>query len=97
MGRRTDPRARYVDLIRVVEQCAQGCANNGGIANLTYRSINWSSNVNWNTQWGATISFVTGSHRLKAGYQGSWLYDNRNNYTNSQFLQYRVNNGSRTR
>jgi hypothetical protein len=82
-----------VDLVRVVEQCAGGCANNGGIANLTYRSVNWSANVNWNTQWGATASFVTGSHSLKAGYQGAWLYDDRLNYSNSQFLQYRTNNG----
>ena len=80
------------NLIRVVEQCAQGCANNGGIANLNYRSINWFSNVNWNTQWGATASFVTGSHNVKAGYQGAWLYDNRLNLSNPEFLQYRVNN-----
>ena len=81
------------NLIRVVEQCGQGCANNGGISNLTYRSVNWAANVNWNTQWGATASFVTGSHSIKAGYQGAMLYDNRFNYTNSQFLQYRTNNG----
>ena len=80
-------------LIRVVEQCAQGCADNGGIPNLTYRSTNWASNVNWNTQWGATMSFVTGTHSVKAGYQGAWLYDNRKNFTNEEFLQYRVNNG----
>ena len=81
------------NLIRVVEQCGQGCANNGGISNLTYRSVNWAENVNWNTQWGATASFVTGSHNIKGGYQGAMLYDNRLNYTNSQFLQYRTNNG----
>jgi len=81
------------NLIRVVEQCAQGCANNGGISNLTYRSVNWAQNVNWNTQWGATASFVTGSHNIKGGYQGAMLYDNRLNFTNSQFLQYRTNNG----
>ena len=81
------------NLVRVVEQCAQGCANNGGISNLTYRSVNWAANVNWNTQWGATASWVTGSHSIKAGYQGAMLYDNRFNQTNSQFLQYRTNNG----
>ena len=81
------------DLIRVVEQCAQGCADNGGIANLTYRSGNWTSNVNWNTQWGATASYVTGTHNIKGGYQGAWLYDDRRNFTNSESLQYRVNNG----
>ena len=81
------------NLIRVVEQCGSGCAANGGIQNLTYRSVNWSANVNWNTQWGATASFVTGSHNLKGGYQGALLYDDRFNYSNSEFLQYRTNNG----
>ena len=81
------------DLVRVFEQCGQGCPNNGGISNLTYRSVNWASNVNWNTQWGATASWVTGSQSIKGGYQGAMLYDNRLNYTNNQFLQYRVNNG----
>jgi hypothetical protein len=81
------------NLIRVVEQCGNGCAANGGIQNLTYRSVNWSANVNWNTQWGATASFVTGSHNLKGGYQGALLYDDRFNYSNSEFLQYRTNNG----
>jgi hypothetical protein len=81
------------NLIRVVEQCGQGCPDNGGISNLTYRSVNWAQNVNWNTQWGATASFVTGSHNIKGGYQGAMLYDNRLNFTNSQYLQYRTNNG----
>ena len=36
------------NLIRVVEQCAGGCADNGNIPGLTYRSLNWFSNVNWN-------------------------------------------------
>jgi hypothetical protein len=31
------------DIVRVVEQCARGCADNGNIANLTYRSQNWLS------------------------------------------------------
>ena len=30
-----------VDLMRVTEQCASGCADNGGIPNLTYRSPNF--------------------------------------------------------
>ena len=80
------------NLIRVVEQCATGCTANGNIPGLTYRSGNWSSNVNWNTQWSAAASLVTGSHSMKFGYQGALLYDDRKNYTNSEFLQYRVNN-----
>ena len=35
------------DLIRVVEQCAGGLpSTNGNIPGLTYRSGNWSSNIN---------------------------------------------------
>ena len=81
------------NLIRVVEQCAAGCAANGNIAGLTYRSGNWSSNINWNSQWNAALSLVTGSHSMKFGYQGALLYDDRKNFTNSEFLQYRFNNG----
>jgi hypothetical protein len=81
------------NLIRVVEQCAPSCAGNGNIPNLTYRSGNWSSNVNWNSQWNAAMSFVTGTHSIRVGYQGALLFDDRKNFTNTEFLQYRVNNG----
>jgi hypothetical protein len=81
------------ELVRVVEQCATGCLDNGNIPGLTYRSANWSSNVNWNTQWNAAMSFVTGSHSLRAGYQGALLFDDRKNFGNTEYLQYRVNNG----
>jgi hypothetical protein len=79
-------------LIRIVEACAGGCADNGNIPGLSYRSLNWFSNVNWNTQWNAAASFVTGSHNVKVGYQGALLIDQRKNFGNDQFLQYRVNN-----
>jgi hypothetical protein len=81
------------NLVRVVEACAGGCLANGNIPGLTYRSANWSSNVNWNTQWNAAMSFVTGSHSLKVGYQGALLIDERKTYGNTEFLQYRTNNG----
>jgi len=80
------------DLIRVVEQCAGGCAGNGNIPGLTYRSENWASNINWNSQWSAAMSLVTGSHSVKFGYQGALLFDDRKNFTNTEALQYRVNN-----
>ena len=92
-GGKEVPGLEHADLIRVVEQCATGCATNGNIPGLTYRSGNWSSNINWNTQWNAAVSLVTGSHSVKFGYQGALLYDDRKNFTNSEFLQYRVNNG----
>jgi len=81
------------NLVRINEQCAVTCAANGNIPGLTYRSGNWSSNINWNTQWNAAASFVTGSHSVKVGYQGALLYDDRKNFGNAEFLQYRTNNG----
>ena len=92
-GGKQVPGLETENLIRVVEQCASGCADNGNIPNLTYRAGNWSSNINWNTQWNAALSFVTGTHSVKVGYQGALLYDDRKNYSNSEFLQYRVQNG----
>jgi hypothetical protein len=80
------------NLIRVVEACAGGCAGNGNIPGLTYRSLNWFSNVNWNTQWNIGASLVTGSHNIKVGYQGALLIDQRKNFGNLEYLQYRVNN-----
>jgi hypothetical protein len=81
------------NLIRINEQCSAGCAANGNIAGLNYRSLNWSSNVNWNNQWGAAASFVTGRHSVKIGYQGVLLIDRRKNFSSDSFLSYRVNNG----
>jgi hypothetical protein len=83
------------NLIRVVEACttAAGCGNNGGIAGLNYRSLNWFSNVNWNNQWSAAASFVTGRHSVKFGYQGVLMIDQRKNFSNDQFVQYRTQNG----
>ena len=92
-GGKQVPGLETEDLIRVVEQCAAGCANNGGIAGLNYRSLNWFSNVNWNNQWSGSASFVTGGHNIKFGYQGALLIDQRKNFQNNQFLQYRTNNG----
>jgi hypothetical protein len=92
-GGKQIPGLETENLIRVVEQCATGCADNGNIPNLTYRSGNWSSNVNWNSQWNAAASFITGSHSVKVGYQGALLYDDRKNYTNNEFLSYRTQNG----
>jgi hypothetical protein len=81
------------DLIRVTEQCATGCAANGNIAGLNYRSLNWFSNVNWNNSWNAAASLVTGSHSIKIGYQAGLLIDQRKNFGNNQFINYRTNNG----
>ena len=81
------------DIVRVVEQCTRGCAANGGIAGLTYRSQNWANNVQKMTNWKASASFVTARHNLKLGYQGAFHYTDGNPVTNSHNLQFRVDNG----
>jgi hypothetical protein len=83
------------DIVRVVEQCAtqRGCAQNGNIANLTYRSENWAANWQGNHNWRASASYVTGAQNLKFGYLGGFLVDNQNNSSNNLFLQYRTQNG----
>ena len=81
------------NLVRVAEQCANGCAANGNIPGLVYRSQDWSSNLAGSYPWRASISYVTGAHSLKVGYQGSYLMSDRTWQTNDQNLTYRLNNG----
>jgi hypothetical protein len=81
------------NLIRVVEQCASGCAANGNIPGLVYRSQDWGNNVAASYPWRASASYVTGAHSLKVGYQGSFLSSDRQWETNDQNLTYRFNNG----
>jgi hypothetical protein len=81
------------DLIDVTEQCATGCAANGGIPGLVYRSQDWGQNYAGAYSWRASASYVTGRESIKIGYQGTYLSDIRTWYTNSQNLAYRFNNG----
>jgi hypothetical protein len=80
-------------MVRVTEQCAAGCAVNGGIPNLAFRSQNWEDNVNESFTWRASTSYVTGAHNMKFGYQGAFLGYTPTAFTNDLFLSYRVNNG----
>ncbi len=81
------------NLTRVTEQCAAGCAANGGIAGLVYRSQDFNTNNTGSFGWKANASYVTGTHSMKFGYQGTWMVDNRTWETNSTELAYRVSNG----
>jgi len=81
------------DLIRVVEQCAAGCAANGSIPGLAYRSQDFGANYTGSYLWKGSVSYVTGAHSLKVGYQHTLMTDDRTWTTNSQNLTYRVNNG----
>jgi hypothetical protein len=83
------------DFIQVREQ-------GGSIPGLCYRSIStlcgtgFATSTGWisaNT-WHANISYVTGSHNVKFGYNGLYDYDNQDsNYANSQAMVYQFNNG----
>jgi len=81
------------DLIRVTEQCAVGCAANGGIPGLVYRSQDWIDAWQGSYPWRASASYVTGGHSLKIGYQGTLMTDDQTWFTNNQGLAYRLNNG----
>jgi hypothetical protein len=81
------------NLTRVTEQCAAGCADNGGIAGLVYRSQDFNTNNTGSFGWKGNASYVTGTHSMKFGYQGTWMVDNRTWETNSTQLAYRVSNG----
>jgi hypothetical protein len=86
------------NLIRVTDQCTVGAGIAGqpcehGIANINYRSPNWSSNWTLVLNFRASASYLLGAHSLKIGYQGSSMQDNRKYFSNDQMLSYRFNNG----
>jgi len=80
-------------LIRVEEQCAGGCAGNGGIPGLVYRSQDFSTAYSGSYLWKGSFSYVTGARTLKIGYQHTFMTDDRRWMTNDQNLTYRFNNG----
>jgi hypothetical protein len=59
-------------LVRMSEQCAGGCAANGGIAGLVYRSQDWNDNRTGAYQWRASAAYVTGANSLKVGHTGTF-------------------------
>jgi hypothetical protein len=81
------------DLIRVLEQCASGCAANGNIPGLVYRSQDFSDAYNGSYLWKGSMSYVTGSHSVKVGYQHALMTQDVIWTTNSQNLTYRLDNG----
>ena len=81
------------DLIRVAEQCANGCPANGNIPGLVYRSQDFSVAHAGSYLWRASLSRVTAAHSLRIGFQHTLMTDDRTWMTNNQNLTYRVNNG----
>jgi len=86
------PGSNFTQLVGMTEQCTAGCATNGSIANLNYRSGTYRQNFQGTIGWRGSASYVTGAHSMKFGYQGGHLIDNQFVYTNDQFLTFRVNN-----
>jgi hypothetical protein len=80
-------------LVRVVEQCASGCDANGNIAGLVYRSQDFSVASTGSYLWKGSLTWVRGAHSFKAGYQHTFMTDDRTWMTNDQNLTYRVSNG----
>jgi carboxypeptidase family protein len=81
------------DLIRVAEQCANGCAANGNIPGLVYRSQDFSVAHTGSYLWKGSMSYIAGAHSLKIGYQHTFMTDDRTWMTNNQNLTYRFNDG----
>jgi len=63
-------------------------------ANYTYRALA-QYNDNWSApnHWRASASYVTGSHSMKVGYQGSMLINRTMRVRNPNLLSYRFNRG----
>ena len=77
----------------MTESCASGCANNGGVAGITYRSQDFASNYTGAYTWRVSAAYVTGAHSMKVGYLGTYFQDDRTWFTNDQNLAYQFNNG----
>ncbi|HXD73820.1 MAG TPA: TonB-dependent receptor [Vicinamibacterales bacterium] len=81
------------NLVRVSEQCAAGCAANGSIPGLVYRSQDFGTNFTGSWNWKGNVSYITGAHSFKVGYQGTYMTDDRTWSTNNQNMTFRLNNG----
>ena len=49
----------------------------------------WMGQHNWN----ASMTYVTGAHNMKFGYQGTFYADDEQHFTNDEKVVYRLNNG----
>jgi len=74
------------NLVQVVEQA-------GPAGQLTYRSMNWRPAVSFTPRYRAAVSYVSGAHNVKVGFDQMDNYSDRIYQTNHQGLAYRFNNG----
>ncbi|HEY6509189.1 MAG TPA: carboxypeptidase regulatory-like domain-containing protein, partial [Vicinamibacterales bacterium] len=73
------------NMVRVTEQA-------GAIPNLTYRSMFWDQVVSKTPRYRTFLTYVTGSHNAKVGFDAIHAISNRN-YQRGDGLTYRLNNG----
>jgi len=92
-GGTEQPGGPLTSLVRMTEQCTVSCASNGNIPSLTYRSGLFRKSYQGVVSWRASASYVTGRQSLKFGYQAEHQISDGFSYTNTQFLDFRVNNG----
>jgi hypothetical protein len=93
-GTNRRPDSVTADLVRVTEGCSiAGCANNGGIPALGYRSEAPFDDWIGAHTWRASASYVTGAHSMKFGYSGAWHEDQQKNFPNSTYTAYQFQNG----
>ena len=81
-----DVKTRNADLIPVTEQL-------GAIPGLTYRSGGWLRNLTTTPRWRASLSYVTGAHSMKVGYEGQFLSTDGGTFFPFPSLAYRFSNG----
>jgi hypothetical protein len=65
----------------------------GAIPSLVYRSGGWLRNLTDTPRWRASLSYVTGAHNMKFGYEGQFLFTNGGTYYPFPSVEYRFNNG----
>ena len=92
--------SNYADMIPVIEACTAGCAHNGGIPGLAYRSTavfpfigayDADSDV---YSWRSSVSFVSGGRTTKFGYIGQQIVNHfAQVQMNDQWLSYGFNDG----
>jgi len=80
----------FLQLIPVTEQASL----NGMPAGLTYRGLaRWQENWQNPNSWRAAVSFVTGAHNMRLGYQGAYYVFENTDFRNEDRLTYQFNNG----
>jgi hypothetical protein len=79
-------------LARVTELQSRTYATPNGTvtspAGLQYRSANWGEHLDNPNRWRATMSYVTGAHSVKVGYQGAYMVEDIENHGNDLNLAY---------